>query len=169
MANTTHTHASPTGRSSSPLGILNLLTLENRYGEMITAWLGALALLALRLPVAAVFWYSGRTKVEGWNILNVKSSQYFLFEHEFGLPLPQLMAHLTAIAEHILPILLVVGLFTRLGALGMLVMTMVIQFFVFPDAWFNAHMWWAATLFAVIALGPGKISLDYLIGRATTK
>ena len=58
-----------------------------------------------------------------------------------------------------------VGLFTRLGALGMLVMTLVIQLFVFPDAWLSAHMFWATILFAVIALGPGTISLDHLIGR----
>ncbi len=125
--------------------------------------LSALGLLALRLPVAAVFWSSGRTKVDGWNIFAVNDTQYFLFEHEFGLPFPELMAHLTAIAEHVLPIMLVIGLLTRLGALGMLVMTMVIQFFVFPDAWFNAHMFWAAILFAVLTLGPGKLSLDHLI------
>lgn len=167
MANTTQIEQS-TNRPSL-MRIANLLTLENRYGEMITGWLGSLALLALRLPVAAIFWSSGRTKVDGWNIFVVNDTQYFLFEHEFGLPFPQLSAHVTAIAEHILPILLVVGLFTRLGALGMLIMTMVIQLFVFPDAWFNAHMFWAVILFAVCALGPGKISLDYAIGRMSAK
>ncbi|MEQ9639846.1 MAG: DoxX family protein [Alphaproteobacteria bacterium] len=137
-------------------------TIDNRIAALQPV-LSALGLLALRLPVAAVFWSSGRTKVDGWNIFVVNDTQYFLFEHEFGLPFPVLMAHLTAIAEHVLPILLVLGLLTRLGALGMLVMTMVIQLFVFPDAWFNAHMFWAAILFAVLALGPGKLSLDHLI------
>jgi putative oxidoreductase len=122
-------------------------------------------IFALRLPVAAVFWRSGRTRVEGWNIFEISESQAYLFEYEFGLPLPVLMAHVTALAEHILPVLLVLGLFTRLGALGMLAMTAVIQIFVYPDAWANAHMFWAAILFAVAALGPGKISLDHLIGR----
>ncbi|MFW5833457.1 MAG: DoxX family protein [Pseudomonadota bacterium] len=131
--------------------------------DALTAWLTPVALLALRLPVALVFWRSGRTKVEGWNIFALQPSQPFLFEHEFGMPFPVLTAHLTAIAEHVLPIMLVLGLATRFGALGMLVMTAVIQFFVFPDAWFSQHMWWAVTLFAVLVLGPGKLSLDHLV------
>jgi putative oxidoreductase len=132
----------------------------------LTARLTPLALLVLRLPVAIVFWRSGRTKVEGWNPLALQPSQAFLFEHEFGMPFPLLTAHLTALAEHVLPVLLVLGLATRLSALGLLAMTAVIQLFVFPDAWLNAHMWWAATLFAVIVLGPGRLSLDAAVGRA---
>ena len=142
-----------------------LIDLGNRTADSVTRQLGPVALLALRLPVALVFWRSGRTKVEGWNVFAVNDTQYFLFREEFGLPLPELMAHVTALAEHVLPVLLVVGLFTRLGALGMLTMTMVIQLFVYPDAWVSAHMFWAAILFAVAALGPGPISLDRLLFR----
>ena len=142
-----------------------LIDRGHRLADAVTRWLGPVALLALRLPVAVVFWRSGRTKVEGWNIFSVNDSQYFLFREEFGLPLPELMAHVTALAEHILPVLLVLGLLTRLGALGMLTMTMVIQFGVYPDAWFSAHMFWAVILFAVAALGPGPISLDRLLFR----
>lgn len=123
------------------------------------------ALLALRLPVAVVFWRSARTKVEGWNIFLPTDSAFFLFEHEYGLPFPALSAHAATLAEHILPVLLVLGLATRLGALGLLAMTLVIQLFVYPDAWLSAHMFWAAILFAVLALGPGKLSLDHLIAR----
>ena len=141
------------------------IDLGHGIAEPVDRWLGPLALLVLRLPVAVVFWRSARVKVEGWNIFAVKEIQYALFADEFGMPLPELTAHLTAIAEHILPILLVLGLFTRLSALGMFVMTMVIQFFVFPDAWLGAHMFWAAILFAVMALGPGPISLDRLFFR----
>ena len=141
------------------------IDLGHRVAEPVERWLGPVALLVLRLPIAIVFWRSGRTKVEGWNIFSVKDSQYFLFREEFGMPMPELTAHLTAIAEHILPILLVVGLLTRLSALGMFVMTMVIQFFVYPDAWISAHMFWAVILFAVIALGPGRYSLDRLVFR----
>ena len=141
------------------------IDLGHRIADPVTRRLGPVALLVLRLPVAIVFWRSGRVKVEGWNIFSVKEILYSLFEHEFGMPMPELTAHLTAIAEHILPILLVLGLFTRLSALGMFVMTMVIQFFVFPDAWLGAHMFWAALLFAVMALGPGPISLDRLLFR----
>ena len=142
-----------------------LIDRGHRLAEAATRWLGPVALLALRLPVAVVFWRSGRTKVEGWNIFSVNDSQYFLFREEFGLPLPELMAHVTALAEHILPVLLVLGLLTRLGALGLLTMTMVIQLGVYPDAWFSAHMFWAVILFAVAALGPGPISLDRLLFR----
>ena len=146
-------------------GVKQAIDLGHRIAESVDRWLGPVALLVLRLPIAVVFWRSGRTKVEGWNIFSVKDTQYLLFREEFGMPLPELTAHLTAIAEHILPILLVLGLFTRLSALGMFIMTMVIQFFVFPDAWLGAHMFWAAILFAVIALGPGPVSLDRLLFR----
>ncbi len=151
-----------TSMTRSPYG---LAAQVGRVQAKVSELLSPLALLALRLPMAAVFWRSGRTRVEGWNIFDIAESQSFLFEYEFGLPYPVLMAHVTAIAEHALPVLLVLGLFTRLGALGMLTMTMVIQLFVYPDAWLNAHMFWAAILFAVAALGPGKISLDHLLGR----
>ncbi len=145
--------------------IADLIDCGNRAADTVTRWFGPLGLLALRLPIAVVFWRSGRTKVEGWNIFSVKDGQYFLFREEFGMPFPELSAHMTALAEHILPVLLVVGLFTRLSALGMLVMTMVIQLFVYPDAWFSAHMFWAVILFAVVTLGPGPISLDRLLFR----
>ncbi len=150
-------------------GILRKLTplvdVGHRVADSITRRLTPLALLTLRLPIAVVFWRSGRTKVEGWNIFSVKDTQYFLFREEFGVPLPELTAHLTALAEHILPVLLVLGLFTRLSALGMFTMTMVIQLFVYPDAWLSAHMFWAVILLAVMALGPGTISLDKLLFR----
>lgn len=151
--------------SNLPVSFVAWAEKLNTLHKKITALMTPFALLALRLPVAVVFWRSGRTKVEGWNIFEINDSQAFLFEYEFGLPLPELAAHLTAIAEHVLPVLLILGLLTRLGAFGMLVMTMVIQLFVFPDAWLNAHMFWATILFAVAAFGPGKISLDYLIKR----
>ncbi len=151
--------------NSSTPSLRNVAALVGRIQTKISELLSPLALLALRLPVAVVFWRSGRTRVEGWNIFDISETQAFLFEYEFGLPFPLLMAHATAIAEHVLPALLILGLFTRLGAFGMLTMTLVIQLFVYPDAWLNAHMFWAAILFAVFVLGPGKISLDHLIER----
>jgi len=161
LAKTTEPHQiAPT---ASPFDAI--AELAEQAQSKITDLLSPLALLALRLPVAAVFWNSGQTRVEGWNIFAITDSQSYLFEHEFGLPFPVLAAHVTAIAEHVLPVLLMLGLFTRLGAFGMLIMTMVIQLFVFPDAWYNVHMFWATILFAVLALGPGKISVDELINR----
>ncbi len=161
MTHMTSTQES-TSMTRSPYG---LAAQVGRVRAKFSELLSPLALFALRLPVAVVFWRSGRTRVDGWNIFEISENQAFLFEYEFSLPLPVLMAHLTAMAEHILPVLLVLGLFTRLGALGMLTMTAVIQLFVYPDAWLNAHMFWATILFAVVVLGPGKISLDHLIGR----
>jgi len=143
----------------------SIAAIVGRVQTKISELLSPLALLALRLPVAVVFWRSGRTRVEGWNIFDITDSQAFLFEYEFGMPFPILTSHLTAIAEHVLPTLLVLGLFTRLGALGMLTMTIVIQLFVYSDAWLNAHMFWAAILFAVAVLGPGNISVDHLLRR----
>lgn len=140
-----------------------LLETGQTAADRLQSVLQPFALLALRLPVAWVFWVSARTKVEGWNIFSPSPGAFFLFEHEYGMPFPVLSAHLATLAEHILPVLLVLGLATRLGALGLLAMTLVIQLFVYPDAWVSHHMFWATILFAVLALGPGRFSLDHLI------
>jgi putative oxidoreductase len=120
------------------------------------------AALALRVFPAAIFFASGRTKVEGWRIAD---STWFLFEHEYALPLipPEVAAVSATLAEHLLPVLLVLGLATRLSAVGLLAMTAVIQVFVYPDAWMT-HGLWAACLLALVARGPGRISLDHLLG-----
>lgn len=122
----------------------------------------ALVALMLRVFPALVFWQSGQTKVEGFAI---KDSTWFLFEHEYALPLipPEWAAVLATVAEHLLPVLLILGLFTRLSAVGLLGMTAVIQLFVYPDAWMT-HGLWAAALLAVVARGPGRWSLDHLAG-----
>jgi putative oxidoreductase len=131
--------------------------------ESIPYWL--LALFA-RIPVAGVFWNSGRTKVDGWNIFRINDSAAMLFEHEFQLPLlnPIFAAHLAALAEHVFPVLLVLGLATRYSALALLIMTAVIQLFVYPDAW-PTHGTWAACFLLLIARGPGAVSLDCWIER----
>jgi putative oxidoreductase len=115
-----------------------------------------------------VFWNSGRTKVDGWNIFQVNESAKLLFENEFQLPLlnPVFAAHLAALAEHIFPVLLVIGLATRYSALALLVMTAVIQIFVYPDAW-PTHGTWAACFLVLIARGPGALSLDDWIAKRT--
>lgn len=123
---------------------------------------GDLAGLALRVFPALVFWQSGRTKVEG---LQIKPSTWFLFEQEYALPLipPHIAAVAATLAEHVLPVLLIAGLLTRLSALGLLVMTATIQIFVYPDAWLT-HGLWAAAFLALIVHGPGRWSLDHLLG-----
>lgn len=117
--------------------------------------------LMLRLFPAAVFWQSGRTKVDG---LTIRDSTWFLFEHEYALPLipSDWAAVMATVAEHLLPVLLVLGLMTRLSAMGLVAMTAVIQIFVYPGAWVT-HGLWAATLLAVAVHGPGRWSLDHLL------
>ena len=127
----------------------------------LSAFPDALVALVLRVFPALVFWQSGQTKVEGFSI---KDSTWFLFEHEYALPLipPEMAAVTATVAEHLLPVLLVLGLCTRLSALGLLGMTAVIQIFVYPDAWMT-HGLWAAMLLAVVARGAGRWSVDHLI------
>lgn len=125
------------------------------------------ALLAARLLIARVFLLSGLTK---WDGLTIKDTTFELFRTEFfgayNLPvgLVDLFAVGASIGEIILPILLIVGAFTRVAALGVAAMTLVIQLFVFPDAWWTVHAWWAAILLVLIAYGPGAWSLDRVLG-----
>lgn len=121
-------------------------------------------LLVARLGVASVFLQSGRTKVEGW--LTITDSTYYLFETDYKLPFipPEIAAPMATYSEHLFPILLVLGLGTRFGALGLLGMTTVIEVFVYPDAW-PTHLSWAAILLPLIAKGGGAFSLDRLLQR----
>ncbi len=115
--------------------------------------------LVARLGIAAVFFQSGRTKVEG--LLTITPSAYQLFEEEYKLPFlsPNVAAHLATYAEHLFPILLVLGLFTRLSAAALLVMTLIIEFFVYPDAW-PTHLSWIGLLLPLLARGGGALSAD---------
>ena len=122
---------------------------------------GLLQLLA-RVAIAPTFFRSGQAKITGFS---VNDSTVFLFEHEFGMPFPVLSAHLAALAENILPVLLVVGFATRLSALALFVMTIVIQI-VAPQGFWTFHILWFAVLLYVVAKGPGQVSVDHLIERA---
>lgn len=121
-----------------------------------------LAVIA-RIAIAVIFFMSGRTKVQGF--LTVTDSAYSLFETEYRLPLvpPEIAAHLAAYAEHLFPLLLVLGLCTRLSALALLGMTTVIQIFVYPDAW-PTHLSWSGLLLLLVARGGGAWSIDRYIG-----
>lgn len=126
-----------------------------------------------RFSIAAVFWNSGQTKVEGF-VLNLVSgevalgwprlsdSAVVLFQDEYKLPWipPELAATMAATAEHLFPLLLLVGLATRFSALALLGMTLVIQLFVYPGA-YATHGTWAALLLYLMAQGPGQLSLDH--------
>ncbi|HVH37802.1 MAG TPA: DoxX family protein [Sphingomicrobium sp.] len=116
-------------------------------------------LLVQRLGIAGVFFFSGRTKVDG--LLTVNDTAFELFRTDYALPLvkPEIAAYAATYSEHLFPVLLVLGLFTRLSALALLGMTLVIEVFVYPDAW-PTHLSWAGLLLPLIALGGGKLSLD---------
>jgi putative oxidoreductase len=116
--------------------------------------------LVSRFAVADVFWRSGQTKVHGWSI---KPETFDLFRYEYHVPLlpPDVAAYLSASFEHVLPVLLVVGFASRLSALGLFAMTMVIQLFVYPSGW-PEHILWIGLLLGLLARGPGVISLDHL-------
>ena len=116
-------------------------------------------LLFQRLGIAAVFFMSGRTKVDG--LLTVNDTAFELFRSDYALPfvMPEIAAYAATYSEHLFPLLLVLGLFTRLAALSLLVMTSIIEIFVYPDAW-PTHLSWVGLLLPLIALGGGKLSLD---------
>jgi putative oxidoreductase len=121
----------------------------------------SLLLLVQRLGIAAVFFMSGRTKIDG--LLTVNDTAFELFRTEYALPLvkPQIAAYAATYSEHLFPLLLVLGLFTRISATALLIMTLIIEIFVYPDAW-PTHLSWAGLLLPLIALGGGKLSLDRL-------
>ena len=126
-----------------------------------------------RFSMAAVFWNSGQTKVQGL-VINLVSGEFqlgwpslsdsalTLFQDEYKLPLipPEIAALMAATAEHVLPVLILIGLCTRFSALAMLGMTLVIQLFVYPGA-YATHGTWAAVLLYLMARGPGTLSVDH--------
>ncbi|WP_454886212.1 DoxX family protein [Sphingomonas oryzagri] len=120
-------------------------------------------MLVARLGIGAIFFLSGRTKVDG--VLHITDATYELFRTEYALPFldPVVAAHLSTYVENFAPIFLVAGLFVRPAALAMLGMTAVIEIFVYPDAW-PTHLSWAGLLLPLIAMGGGNWSIDRLIG-----
>lgn len=148
---------------------MNAITAPyNRFVATLSAtWIDAIMLLFVRISLAGIFWRSGRTKVDEGSWLSVSDTAKFLFEEEYkGVPLPsEFAAYMATYAEHLFPILLVIGLFTRLSALALLGMTMVIQVFVYPEAWWSVHMIWVALALVLILRGGGSLSLDQLLTR----
>ncbi|HEX5644048.1 MAG TPA: DoxX family protein [Erythrobacter sp.] len=128
---------------------------SGRFGE-------ALALLVTRVALAGIFWRSGRTKVVEGSWLTISDTTHFLFESDYsGVPLPPaLAAPMATYAEHLFPILLVLGLATRISALALIGMTLVIQFFVYPEAWWSVHLIWVALAGVLVSRGAGLLSLD---------
>lgn len=146
-----------------------------RFLCQIIGWLARTATLVapplLRVTLALPFLRSGLTRWDGF--LSLSFGTLYLFEEQFKLhifgavydfPAPDTLALLVAIAEIVLPVLLLLGLATRFAALALLVMTGGIQL-VFPDGWANFHLSWAALAVAILALGPGQLSCDHLVRK----
>jgi putative oxidoreductase len=133
-----------------------VIALLRAPDAIIPEWLIA---LVCRFGVAAVFFLSARTKVEG--LITLKPETFTLFTYEYNVPLlsPEIAAYLATYAEHGFSILLVLGLLTRISAAGLIGMTLVIQLFVYPDAW-PTHLSWAGPMLYLLARGGGALSLD---------
>lgn len=157
-------------------------------GDALTRYFEDVALLLLRLLGAKVFLDSGLGKWNGW--FDFDEQKYDLFLYEFFCPEPiregalllcdpetleyeegsaivsfvESLALTAGVMEVVLPVLLILGLFTRFGALGLLVMALFIQLAVFPtwDHWWNPAAWWCVVFFTLLAKGPGRFSADWL-------
>jgi putative oxidoreductase len=154
----------PATASATDAPALGLRGAWNRIADRLTGLVShGLLALAARVAVGAIFFLSGRTKVDGF--LTVNETAFTLFREDYKVPLlpPEFAAHMATYAEHLFPVLLVMGLFTRLSALALLGMTAVIQTFVYPDAW-PTHLSWAALMLYLIGRGAGPVSLDHAIG-----
>ena len=138
-----------------------ILRLWRQADAILAHFPQSLLSLIGRFAIAQVFWASGETKVDA--NFHLRPEVIELFKTEYALPLipAEIAAPMAATAEHVLPILLVLGLGTRLAALGLLGMTAVIQIFVYPDAW-TVHIVWAAILLGLVRHGGGAFALDAL-------
>jgi len=144
----------------------------DRAVSLVSGTLGeGVALFLARVALASVFWRSGRTKVVEGSWLEISDTTRYLFESDYsGIPIPpDIAAPMATYAEHAFPILLVIGLATRLSALSLLGMTLLIQFFVFPEAWWPVHVLWAGLATIIIVRGGGIFSLDALAGKMRPK
>jgi putative oxidoreductase len=149
---------------------MSSLTLEQQaYDMSLIARIDALRSAARRFPISlvefgmrlavgATFFRSGMNKVESFD------TAIALFRDEYRLPLlpPDIAAYMGATVELSAPLLLVLGIFARLGAAALLVMTLTIQFLVYPQNW-PEHLMWASILAYVLSRGPGALSIDRLI------
>lgn len=152
MTTDTMTAPSPLARLAHAYG-----QLETRLGAI--TWLKGLSLLAIRLYLAQFFFFSGLTKIRSW------TTTIALFQDEYHVPVlsPDIAALLSAAAELSLPVLLVLGLFTRLAAVGFFCMTLVIATFVYPGVAENYYIFLLS--FGLIAHGSGLFGADYWLSK----
>jgi putative oxidoreductase len=150
------------------IGTTTLTGLTQTFIDLCQRIPDSLIAFLARFSIAAVFWKSGQTKVEGFSLgwPRLADGTVALFKDEYHLPLiaPAIAAPMAAFAEHFFPVLILLGLATRLSALALLGMTAVIQVLVYPGA-YPTHGVWAAVLLYLVAHGPGKVSIDHWIAQ----
>ena len=144
----------------------HIATFYDRIVAIIASRLAeGVALLLARIALAGIFWRSGRSKVTEGRLFEISDSTRYLFENDYAaVPLPAEIRDGVDEGCDVIPVLLVIGLATRLSAAALLAMTLVIQIFVYPQAWWTTHMLWAALAAVLIVRGGGVLSLDTLIG-----
>jgi putative oxidoreductase len=155
----------------------SVVSLVQRYVYLCQRIPLSLVAVVARFSIAAVFWKSGETKIQGLAIdivsgefslgwPRLSDSALNLFRDEYRLPFvaPEIAAPMAAFAEHLFPLMLLLGLATRMSALALLGMTLTIQLFVYPDA-YATHGTWAAVLLYLMLHGPGKLSIDHWLAR----
>jgi putative oxidoreductase len=146
-----------------------MIPLHQRAVALFEAIPHDLIAIVARISIGTVFWRSAMTKIDGFSL---KSSTFYLFENDYRLPFlpPEIAAYLATATELSMPLLLWSGLLARYAATVLLLMTLVIEVFVYPNA-FDTHGVWAVTLVYLMKYGPGRFSLDHVLsgtlGRPT--
>ena len=132
--------------------------------DAVRHWLSRFPLsviqLAGRIGVGTVFFKAGLLKYSSWEFT------VLLFRDQYRVPLldPAVAARIAMVQELTMPILLFLGLATRVATLPLLAMILVIQLFVYPNA-YSDHLVWGSILVLLLTRGPGVFSLDHLIER----
>ena len=139
----------------------NLLGRVRRLTDQLGRFPLSIIQLTARISMAVIFWRSAQAKLANWDLT------LQLFANEYHVPVipPEIAAPMAVAVELSCPVLLVLGLFTRLATLPMIGMTLVIQTFVYPMAWVD-HLTWATMLLLLLTRGAGILSLDHLASKA---
>jgi putative oxidoreductase len=147
--------------TGSPVAVRALAPVRRLYEAL--DWLSPVADLVVRLYVANVFWKSGLNKFQSFD------SAVLLFKYEYAVPLlsPEVAAYAGTFTELFFPVLLALGLAGRFAALVLFLFN-VIAVLSYPDlmpAGVEDHVVWGILLLVTALHGPGKLSLDHLLGR----
>lgn len=140
----------------TPSPVQRILALYDRLGLLPFDLLQLMS----RFSLAVIFWRSGQTKIASWPL----TLQLFASEYKVPVLPPEIAAALAATVELTTPVLLVLGVLTRLATLPMIGMALTIQLFVYPENWPD-HLTWMTFLLLLLSRGPGRLSLDHLVRR----